>query len=243
MMALDPRLVDLYDLDNPDGPDHDYFRALADELAARTIVDLGCGTGMLTVTLARRGRRVIGVDPDAAMLSFARRRPGGEDVDWVIGDSWTIGSVNADLIVMSGNVAQAIVGEAWPRTLGDVRRALRPSGTLVFDSGNPSARAWSQWTREHTYRRRETGSGPLVEWIDVTDVAADGTVTLAAHNVFEASNEHVLHLDKLAFRSEGQIEADLAAAGLSISRLWGGWLYQPFEPDSRTLVVEGLLTL
>lgn len=83
MTALDPRLVELYDLDNPDGPDHDYFRALADQPEARTIVDLGCGTGMLTVTLARGGRRVMGVDPDDELLNFARRRAGGDDVEWV----------------------------------------------------------------------------------------------------------------------------------------------------------------
>lgn len=238
MTALDPRLVELYDLDNPDGPDHDYFRALADQLEAQTIVDLGCGTGMLTVTLARGGRRVIGVDRDAAMLSFARRRLGGDDVEWVNGDSRAIGSVDADLVVMSGNVAQAIVGEAWMRTLSDVRLALGPGGTLAFESRNPSARAWDQWSREQTYGRRETGCGPLVEWMDVTDVGADGTVTFEAHNVFEASNEHLVYTDTLAFRARGNIEADLAAAGLWVSQVWGGWLHEPATPDSRLLVFE-----
>ena len=51
--AYDPRIVDLYDLDNPDGPDHDFYRALADSRDARSILDLGCGTGILTVTLPK----------------------------------------------------------------------------------------------------------------------------------------------------------------------------------------------
>lgn len=238
MTALDPRLVELYDLDNPDGPDHDYFRTLADHLEAQTLVDLGCGTGMLTVSLARGARRLVGVDPDAAMLSFARRRVGGDDVGWVDGDSRAIGPVDADLIVMSGNVAQAIVGKAWTQTLSDVRLALRPGGMLAFESRNPSARAWDQWNREQTYRRRETGSGPLVEWMDVTDVGADGTVTFEAHNVFEASNEHLVYTDTLAFRSREQIEANLSAAGFWVSQLWGGWLHEPITPDSRLLIFE-----
>lgn len=238
MKALDPRLVDLYDVDNPDGPDHDYFRTLAHQLDAHMIVDLGCGTGMLTVTLVGRDRRVTGVDPDAEMLSFARRRLGGDAVDWVLGDSRIIGSVGADLVVMSGNVAQAITGEAWTRTLSDVHSALRPGGTLAFESRNPTARAWEQWTREQTYGRRETRSGPLVEWMEVTDVGTDGTVTLEAHNIFETSKEHLAHTETLAFRQRGQIETDLVAAGFCRPQVWGGWLHEPVTPDSRVLVFE-----
>lgn len=70
----DRRLIELYDVDNPDGPDHDYFRLLAQELDARSILDLGCGTGILTVTFAHEGREVVGVDPSPAMLGFARTR-------------------------------------------------------------------------------------------------------------------------------------------------------------------------
>ena len=38
------------------------------------ILDLGCGTGDLAIALARRGRRVIGVDFAAAALAVARTR-------------------------------------------------------------------------------------------------------------------------------------------------------------------------
>lgn len=48
MTDYDQRLVDLYDQDNPDGADHDFYRAVADEVSAESILDLGCGTGILT---------------------------------------------------------------------------------------------------------------------------------------------------------------------------------------------------
>jgi SAM-dependent methyltransferase len=240
MTDLDARLVKLYDLDNSDGPDHDYFRSLADRLRARTVVDLGCGTGRLTVTLARGGRRVVGVDPDRAMLDFARRREGGEDVAWVHGDSRSIGAANADLVLMSGNVAQAINGEAWMRTLSDVRSALRAGGTLAFEVRNPAARAWTRWTRQETYGRRQTDSGPLTEWMEVTGLRPDGTVTFDAHNVFEGSNEHLVYTDTLAFRTRPQIEADLEEAGLQVLHVWGGWLHESVRPTSALLVFEAI---
>lgn len=54
------------------GPDDDFWVELADELGARTIIDLGCGTGQLTRALAVGDRVVIGVDPSPAMLVVAR---------------------------------------------------------------------------------------------------------------------------------------------------------------------------
>ena len=76
MTDYDPRIVRLYDQANPDGPDHDYYRTLADNIAPRTIIDLGCGTGMLTVTLSHPERTVVGIDPSQSMLDYATRRLG-----------------------------------------------------------------------------------------------------------------------------------------------------------------------
>jgi len=49
-------LVTLYDSDTTGGRDHAFCRALADELEATTVVDLGCGTGLLTRSFAALGR-------------------------------------------------------------------------------------------------------------------------------------------------------------------------------------------
>ncbi len=46
-----------------------------------TLVDIGCGTGLLAAAAARECRRVVGVDPSPAMLEVARR--GSEAVEWV----------------------------------------------------------------------------------------------------------------------------------------------------------------
>ena len=73
-------LAQFYDLDNEWGPDLDYCLKLATD--ARSVLDLGCGTGQLAASLSD-GRSVVGVDPAAAMLEIARRRPGGDKVSWV----------------------------------------------------------------------------------------------------------------------------------------------------------------
>ncbi|MFT4229442.1 MAG: class I SAM-dependent methyltransferase [Microbacterium sp.] len=140
MAHFDPRLVDLHDGDNPDGSDHDFYRGLAESVAVRRILDLGCGAGMLTIGLATGGRTVIGIDPSETMLGIARRRPGTERVQWICGDSRSIPAGVFDFALMTGNVAQHIEDGDWSRTLTDLRTALCVGGTLAFESRSSHAR-------------------------------------------------------------------------------------------------------
>lgn len=236
----DPRIVDLYDLDNPDGPDHAFYRALADRLDAHVVVDLGCGTGILTVSLARPGRRVVGVDPSLAMLSYARTRPGADRVRWVDGDSRAIDVTEVDYVVMSGNVAQHVVGDAWPRTLADIARSLRPGGVLAFESRNPAARAWESWesATAEAPSSRDTPHGPLTEWTAVTGPDGNGLVELRFHNRFERTGEELVEVEVLAFRDRQAIERDLAAAGLVVDAVSGDWAETPFVGTEPVMVFQ-----
>jgi SAM-dependent methyltransferase len=236
MSDYDPRLVELYDLDNPNGPDHDFYRRLADTIEARTIVDLGCGTGLLTVSLAGPGRTVYGIDPSPNMLRFATGRPGAAAVHWAVGDSRDIPIRDADYALMTGNVAQHIVGADWPRTLADVHRALRPGGVLAFESRDPDARAWEQWGAQPP-TTRETGHGPLREWLDVHS-DGDGIVTLTAHNVFDSTGDHVVEELPLAFRSRALIEDQLAEAGYAIEAVYGDWHGSPHRAGAPLMVFQ-----
>ncbi|NOK60849.1 MAG: class I SAM-dependent methyltransferase [Chloroflexi bacterium AL-W] len=140
---VDPRLVELYDIENACGADTDFYVRLATDLNARTILDLGCGTGLLTRELSVGGRRVVGIDPAPAMLVVARRPSSLDQVQWVEGDSRDLGEPAADLVIMTGCVAQVFLDDAeWATTLHNIHTALRPGGCLAFESRNPDDRAW-----------------------------------------------------------------------------------------------------
>ena len=53
-----------------------YYRALLRRagVEAKSLVDAGCGTGRMTVELAREGARVVGVDISEGMLRVAAER-------------------------------------------------------------------------------------------------------------------------------------------------------------------------
>src|ERR1700752_861611 len=78
----DPRLAEIYDLDNPWAEDTDFYLALAEPGPAR-VLDLGCGTGTLCCALAQRGHQATGVDPAVPMLVIAASKPHAENVEWI----------------------------------------------------------------------------------------------------------------------------------------------------------------
>jgi len=236
----DGRLVELYDLDNPSGPDHDYVRALADEIDAQSILDVGCGTGLLTASLVQPHRRVVGIDPSATMLRFAAGRPGGDQVTWVLGDSRDVPEGHFDLAVMTGNVAQHIPVPDWQRTLSDLHAVLRDGGVLMFESRNPHARAWATWSGAEP-TTRATGHGPLREWMDV-DELEPGRVLLTAYNEFTDTGDLVIETVTLEFRAREEIERQLVDAGFAVTHVWGDWSRTPCTDDSSLMVFEARRT-
>ena len=171
----DPRLAQVYDPLDPDRSDLDVYVAIVDELGARSVLDIGCGTGTFACLLARRGIEVTGVDPAAASLDVARGKPGADAVRWVHGDATTLPALQVDAAFMTANVAQVfLTDEAWAATLRAAHRALRPGGWLVFETRDPARRAWEQWTPALTHTVVDIpGTGPVESWEEVLDVSGD----------------------------------------------------------------------
>lgn len=231
----DPDLVELYDLDNPGGEDHAYYRALADGIGARSIIDLGCGTGLLTRSLATPGRTVIGVDPSPTMLDFARRQPGANAVTWIDGDAFAIApTARADLAICTGNAIMHVTPEALPPTLASLAGALRRGGTISFESRNPAYRAWERWTPGATYSERVTRAGLLREWLEVTEVD-NGRVVFDAHNVFPDGEDRV-YRSVLFFRTAEELTRELESAGFTAVEASGSWRGKRVEDGCPILV-------
>ncbi|HEV7722979.1 MAG TPA: methyltransferase domain-containing protein [Iamia sp.] len=206
-----PRLAALYDRIDGDRADLDHYEALVDERGARSVLDVGCGTGVLALRLAARGLAVVGVDPAAASLAVARAKPDADRVRWIHGDATTLPpDLAIDLAVMTGNVAQVFTtDEAWAATLAGIHDALRPGGHLVFETRRPEVRAWEGWagTRGRT--------DELEWWYDLVAVA-EPLVTFRWSFRF-TSNGVVLTSDStLRFRTRAELEASLAEAGFGL---------------------------
>lgn len=216
----DPRLAALYDPLDPDRGDLDAYIALADELGARSVLDIGCGTGVFAILLAERGLAVTGVDPAGASVDVARRKPGADRVTWVVGEARAALPLQVDLVTMTANVAQVFTTEAaWREVLAAAREALRPGGHLVLETRVVGRRAWEGWTREASDGVTDVdGVGPVRTWHEVvrTEEGPDGLlVTFDAMNVLPDGTE-LASSSTLRFPTREQVESSLVATGFEL---------------------------
>jgi len=212
----DPRQAVLYDVLDDDRSDLDAYVAIADELGARHVIDIGCGTGSLAVRLVGEGITVVGLDPAAASLEVARTKPYADRVTWINGDATALAGLSgtADMAVMTGNVAQVFVSDAdWSETLTAVHAALRPGGWFVFETRRPEVRAWEDWDIAPTTVDLPDGRAAVVTRtvtvVDLPLVTFEGSTTIG--------DEILTSSSILRFRDRPEIERDLRSHGFTVS--------------------------
>lgn len=231
----DPRLVASYDALNALGKDSEFFCELASKLSAKTIIDLGCGTGLLTCELAKRGHEMIGIEPAGRMLDIARNKPYADKVQWIEGGDEKFAGLTADMILMTSHVAQFFLdNNAWQAMLQAAYKALKPGGHIVFDSRTPIFPPYQTWPTEVSPRRVEDPTvGAIDWWYKLLEIKGD-RVRYQLYYHFIHSDETVVSTDELIFRSRDELTKSLESAGFKVETVYGDWdssLATPTGPE------------
>jgi SAM-dependent methyltransferase len=145
-MWLDP---DLYEIENADDPafDHGYWESLIQELAPKRLLELACGTGRVTLPLARLGvaAEIVALDYSAPFVARLRERLAVEDegvraaVRVVEGDMRrpAVEGPFDVIIVPFNSLAYLIARDDRVACLTAVRELLGVDGTFAFDLIQP----------------------------------------------------------------------------------------------------------
>ncbi|MEU9591960.1 class I SAM-dependent methyltransferase [Streptomyces sp. NPDC048193] len=98
------------------------------------VLDLGCGTGSLSLLAAEQGHRVTGVDRSPAMVELARTKLAGRDAAFLVGDAGAppVGERSFDAVLVR-HVLWTLPDPG--RVLAHWRELLRPGGRLVLVEG------------------------------------------------------------------------------------------------------------
>ena len=233
----DARLASIYDAVNPWGEDEDFYLSLPRN-GNVSILDLGCGTGRLACAYASEGHDVLGADPAAAMLDTARAREWGDQVEWVHSNAQSFRSERRfDLIVMTGHAFQFLhTDQDIEAGLSTMKRHLAPGGRVVFETRNPLARVWSNWTAENLVTIAIESEDKVDVWATVDEVDGD-YVRFKMNYLIERTQEKLVSNNTLRFLGRAALEAHLGRAGLQLEQLLGDWNSEPFSPSSPEMIV------
>jgi SAM-dependent methyltransferase len=246
-------LARLYDIDLVEDPgDVDLYLALA----ARTggpILELGAGTGRISVPLAEAGYRVTAVDIDPAMLARARDRAraagtaSDDRIDFVEADFLGLDLPAAGtfrLAIIALNSLFLLASRPAQRdAFATMARHLASGGLAVADVWLPDADDLARFDGRLIleYERPDSVSGTIVTKVAAAQHdAASGIVSLTS--VFEegaqgASPVRYVRRDALRLVSADELRDFAESAGLEVETLAGGYDLEPIGPGSERAIV------
>ncbi|PYP77004.1 MAG: class I SAM-dependent methyltransferase [Gemmatimonadetes bacterium] len=232
-----------------------YLEEAARSGASSRVLELGCGTGRLTLPLARAGHEVTGIDLSPAMLARGREKLAAEPqsvrerVTLLEGDARRIALAEKpsfDLVVAPFRVLQHFT--AIPdqlEVLDGARRHLRPGGRLVFDVFNPS---YASMTRDRSAEVEDTPEQSLpdgrtlrrtvrvtaVHWVEqVSDVE------LIYHVRTGDRTERVVQSFGMRWYTAAELTHVVARAGFRLEALYGGFDRPALDDSAPEIVVVG----
>jgi ubiquinone/menaquinone biosynthesis C-methylase UbiE len=112
--------------------------SLVGEVAARRVLDVGCGAGPLTAWLVDHGAVVTAMDVSPAMVQLARARV-GDRATFLVADLAQPLAFAADTtfdLVVASLVLHYV--RSWEEPLLEFRRVLKPDGAVVFSTHHPA---------------------------------------------------------------------------------------------------------
>ena len=145
---------------------------LPPDLTGRRVLEYGCGTGWVTVQLAKRGASVCAFDisPEAVAQSRDALRSAGMldrcDIDLMAGERLAYPDESFDLAVGFAILHHLELGPA----LAELRRVLKPGGRALFAeplSSNPIIRLYRRLTPKYrTADEAPIALGPFARRVD-----------------------------------------------------------------------------
>ena len=201
------------------------------------VLDLGCGSGRRTIELARRGHRVLGVDPDERALAVARASAKGEKLHthFMKADVRAIPyRAEIDAVVsLDGAFGQLPNDRDDLRCLEAARKALKPRGLLLIDTLN------KEWLMRHFepnyWEQGEEGEGAVV--LDQISFDFERGRLDNRRVIVDADGKRTPSFVSIRVYTLTELKAQLERAGLVYRQSWGGFDGSAYAMESPRVIV------
>jgi SAM-dependent methyltransferase len=245
-------IADVYDEDmgrNTGGEDVAFY---AEQCAGERepVLELGCGTGRVTLPLVRAGHTVAGVDVSAAMLARLRAKadatlaPGERArLTWHQADmaDADLGARFARVLCPYSAFTYLVEADRRARALANVRRHLAPGGLFVLDVFVPDRRI-EALPADHVHfdYRRTLPDGSTLERTKTIrrDDAARVNVIARSYTFSDGSGmvfKRITTADRIRVYEPGQLRTVLESHGFEVAGAYADFRPQPLATGTNTV--------
>ena len=219
-----PRLVEVCDFFNSGRTDLDFYLSKFPAAPAHAL-DIGAGTGSCAIELSELGYSVTAVEPAHNMLEFAKQKTGAESVDWhhgTIEEAKLVGQF--DFAYMIGHAFQCLLSDQEITSFFEhTARSLRPNGKQFFESRNPTAKTWENWTPQNATPPETIPSGTKVQCLHSVIEVSDELVTFEENYQFDDNRNPIISQSTLRFAPKEDIVRIANNAQLYLTGYWTDW--------------------
>jgi len=177
------------------------------------VIDLGCGTGQLTLPIARRVQAVAGVDPEPDMLARARQaaaEQGVRNASWLLGADTDIPALAAllgDRRAGAVTIGQALHWMRYRELIPALVPLLRPGGGIaVITNGTP------MWLQDSPWSRALRGF--LEQWLGTSPANTCGTDDASQQRYRDTMTEAGLDVTETRYDYTGELDLDHLVGGV-----------------------------
>lgn len=210
------------------------------------IIDVACGTGRMTIPLAEKGHKLIGVDIHRGMLDEAVKKSAnlGLEIDWIEQDCTKLNlNVKSNLIYSVGNSFQHfLTNEDQDGFLSSVNKHLEGNGMLIFGTRFPSPEELLQPSTQE-YWRTYTDRATLHK-VDLYTISHYDALNQIQHyktiRKYKNSDGNIVNEKstdiRLRYTFPKEMERLLQSNGFEIVNVYKDWNETPITADSYEMI-------
>ena len=215
------------------------------------MLELGCGTGRLSLPVAKVTDRFVGIDRSAAMLARLQRRLRHARLngraETIRGDIRSLPLRTAAgfaLVMAPYGMVQSLLRDADLRAaFRSVRTVLAPTGLFVIDLV-PDLNRWNEYSRRVSLQGRRPGGGQLTLIETVRQDRRRLWTIFDQEFVEEIDGCSTRHRFAITFRTltVPELTTRLERAGFGVEAVLGDYGGRPWHPGADVWVIVAALT-
>ncbi|MED4040920.1 class I SAM-dependent methyltransferase [Niallia taxi] len=210
------------------------------------IIDIACGTGRVTIPLAKNGYNLVGVDINEGMLAHAKKKAANLhlQIRWIEQDCTQLDlSIKSNLVYSVGNSFQHfLTNESQDGLLTSINKSLEVEGLFIFNTRFPSVEELLQPSTEEywkSYTDNETLNivdlFTISEYDSLKQIQHYTTIRKYKDNAGDIIKEKRTNIS-LRYVFPQEMERLLFAFGFEILHLYSDWNETPITNDSYEMI-------